>query len=68
MAIPSIEETLRTLDKEPKSRIRITADKNNPNYVTERVYVNGACYQIPVGESVEVPETIAKLLEDKGII
>lgn len=68
MAIPSPEQTMKMLDKEPKVRIRITADKNNPNYVTERVYVNGVCYQIPVGEPVEVPETVSKLLEQKGII
>ena len=68
MAIPSEEQTLAMLDREPKVRIRIAGDKNNPNYVTERVYVNGACVQIPVGEAVDVPETIAKLLEEKGII
>lgn len=68
MAIPSEDETLAMLDKQKKVHIRITADKNNPNYVTERVYVNGVCYQIPVGETVEVPELIAKLLEEKGII
>lgn len=68
MAIPSPEQTEVMLDKERKVLIRIREDKNNPNYVTERVYVNGVCYQIPVGESVEVPETVAKLLQDKGVI
>lgn len=68
MAIPSEEQTLSRLDKEKKVRVRIRKDENNPNYVTERVYVNGVCYQIPVGEYVEVPETISKLLEEKGII
>ena len=68
MAIPNEEQTLAMLNAEPKVRIRITADKNNPNYVTERVFVNGVCFQIEVGETVEVPETVAKLLQDKGII
>ena len=68
MAIPDSASTFAMLEKEPKVRIRITGDKNNPNYVTERVYVNGVCYQIEVGEYVEVPETVAKLLEEKGII
>ncbi len=68
MAIPSEEQTLAKLEKEKKVRIRIRKDENNPNYVTERVFVNGVCYQIEVGEYVEVPETIAKLLEEKGII
>lgn len=68
MAIPSAEETLKILDKEPKVRIKIREIKENPNYVTERVYVNGACYQIPVGEYADVPETVARLLEEKGII
>ena len=68
MAIPDEEQTLEMLDKEAKVKIRITADKNNPNYVTERVFVNGVCYQIPVGEYVDVPQTIADLLIKKGII
>lgn len=68
MAIPTEEQTLEMLSKEKKVRVRIRKDDNNPNYVTERVYVNGVCYQIEVGEYVDVPETIAKLLEDKGII
>lgn len=68
MAIPTEEQTLEMLSKEKKVRVRIRKDDNNPNYVTERVYVNGVCYQIEVGEYVDVPETIAKMLEDKGII
>ena len=68
MAIPTENQTMAMLDKEKKVRVRIRKDDNNPNYVTERVYVNGVCYQIEVGEYVDVPETIAKMLEDKGII
>ena len=68
MAIPDEQETLETLRKEPKKTIRIKPEQNNANYVTERVYVNGVCYQIPVGEDVEVPETVYKLLVQKGVI
>ncbi len=68
MAIPNAEQTYAKLGKETKYTIRIKAEKNNPNYVTERVFVNGECIQIPVGEEVEVPETVYKLLLQKGII
>lgn len=66
--IPSEEKTLEKLDKEPKYRIRIKPEKENPNYVTERVFVNGVCYQIPVGEEVEVSKTVYDILIDRGII
>lgn len=68
MAVPSGEQTLKMLRKEKQYLIRIKPEKNNPNYVTEAVYVNGECIQIPVGEDVEVPETVYKLLIRKGII
>lgn len=66
--IPSEEQTLKQLDKEPKYRVRIKPEKENPNYVTERVFVNGVCYQIPVGEEVEVSKTVYEILIDRGII
>lgn len=66
--IPSEEQTLAKLDKELKYRIRIKPEKENPNYVTERVFVNGVCYQIPVGEEVEVSKTVYDILIDRGII
>lgn len=66
--IPSEEQTLAKLDKEQKYRIRIKPEKENPNYVTERVFVNGVCYQIPVGEEVEVSKTVYDILIDRGII
>lgn len=68
MAIPTAEETYAKLNSEKKYTIRIKGEKNNPNYVTERVFINGECIRIPVGEEVEVPETIYKLLVEKGII
>lgn len=68
MPIPTASETFKMLDKEPKRKIRIRPDKDNALYVTERVYVNGECIQIPVGEDVEVPETVYELLIRKGVI
>ena len=68
MAIPNSEDTFAMLRKEKQYNICIRKDENNPNYVTERVYVNGECIQIPVGEDVEVPETVFKLLRRKNII
>lgn len=68
MPIPNAKETLEKLHKEKYYSVRIRKDENNPNYVTERVFVNGECIQIPVGETVDVPETIYKLLSKKGII
>jgi len=67
MPIPSEEETLKALDQEKKFTCRINSNKN-PNYKTERVYVNGVCYQIEVDKTVEVPETVYNLLVRKGII
>ena len=61
-------ETKAMLDAEPKARIRIAKDKNNANYVTERVFVNGYPYMVEVGEWVDVPQTIADILAEKGVI
>ncbi len=68
MAIPNEQETLAQLAKEKQHTIRIKKDKNNPNYVTDRVFVNGVCIQIPVGEEVKVSETVKKLLILKGVL
>lgn len=68
MAIPSEEQTLAALAKEEQFTIRIRKDNNNPNYVTERVYVNGVCIQIPVGEDVKVSKTVRDLLVKKGVL
>ena len=56
------EETRAQLRAEKKHTIRIKPEENNPKYTTEFVYVNGVCYRIPVGEEVEVPETIYQRL------
>ena len=68
MAIPSEQQTRENLRKENHFKIRIKPEQNNANYVTERVFVDGVCYQIPVVEEVEVPETIYELLKTKGIM
>lgn len=66
--ILSEAETLAELGKERKVRININNKGDDENYLTERVNVNGVTYQIPVGEDVEVPETVYKLLKNKGVI
>ena len=68
MAIPDRDDTFAMLDGEKKYNVRIKEDKNNPNYVTERVYINGECIQLEVGTEIEVPETVYKLLLEKGVI
>lgn len=68
MAIPDERETLENLDKEEKVLISIPNKDENPNYVTERVYVNGVCIQIPVGEDVWVSKTVREILKRKHII
>ena len=68
MAIPSEEETLAKLNEEEQFTIRIKPEKDNPNYVTERVYVNGVCIQIEVGKDVKISKTVRDLLVAKGVI
>lgn len=62
------QETLDLLAKERKVRININNKSDDEHYHTERVNVNGVTYQVPVGEDVEVPETIWNLLRKKGVI
>ncbi len=54
------------LDKEPKKSIRLPLlkDKNAINSVP--VCINGYIYQVQRGVTVEVPEPVAKLLEEGG--
>lgn len=61
-------ETRELLDSERKISININNRGDDENYRTERVNVNGVTYQIPVGEDVEVPETIWRMLRGKGVI
>lgn len=51
-----------------KVKIRITPKEEYPDYQTEIVVYNFKTYQIPVGEEVEVPKPVARLLKRKGVI
>lgn len=68
----SIDETKLLLETEfnsgKKHTIRIRKEPQHPEYKTERVQVNGYNYWIPVGEEVEVPDTIYEVLIKKGLI
>ena len=52
----------------PKVKIRIPIDKQNKDDLIVPVCVNGYIYQIERGKSVEVPETIADILENAGYL
>jgi hypothetical protein len=67
-SIPTPEETYKMLNKQKKFKIKIRAEQNNPNYVTERVIINGEAILIPVGQEVEVPQLVKELLENKGVL
>lgn len=67
-SIPTPEETYKMLNKQKKYKIKITKEQNNPNYVTERVIINGEVILIPVGQEVEVPQLVKELLENKGVL
>ena len=67
-SIPTPEQTYEMLNKQKKFKIKIRAEANNPNYVTERVIINGEAILIPVGQEVEVPQLVKELLENKGVL
>lgn len=56
------------LDKQKKRSIRLPKpkDEHDINYVP--VCINGYTYQVKKGENVEVPETVAVLLEESGYL
>lgn len=59
--------TKELLDKQKKVSIKIPLlDKDDKEPVP--VIINGYQYFIKKGERVEVPESVAKVLEDAGII
>ena len=64
------EEAKRTADKLNKNliKIKIPMDKENPGEKFVPVTINGWTWTIKRGESVEVPEAVAKLLEDAKYI
>ncbi|MDL2215733.1 hypothetical protein LJB77_01485 [Ruminococcaceae bacterium OttesenSCG-928-N02] len=53
-----------TLAQQKKVRIKIPKDPINPADSFVPVCVNGYIYQINRGESVDVPQTVAELLEE----
>jgi hypothetical protein len=58
------ERIKRALAKQPKVRIMIPREKNDPVGASETVQINGYTIQIMKGEYVEVPEQIAKIIMD----
>lgn len=63
-----IREEMNTkamLKKEPKVRIKIP---KNENYKVVNVVYNGVRFDFPTGENIEVPTTIADLLEEAKYI
>lgn len=60
------QETGEVLGKSKKVRIKIPADKLNKEDVIVPVCINGYTYQIKRGEWLEVPEEVAKILDDAG--
>lgn len=57
-----------TLKKGGKVRIKIPVDKLNKSDTTVSVCINGHLYRIKRGETVEVPEVVADVLEEAGYI
>lgn len=57
------KETGTILAGEPKVRVKIPADPLNKGEQTVPVGINGYFYYIRRGETVEVPQTVADLLE-----
>jgi hypothetical protein len=51
------------LDSQPKVRIKIPVDPRNPKDKVVPVGINGYFYYINRGETVEVPEVVADILE-----
>lgn len=57
------------LDSQPKVRIKlyqVPKDSSDEKWPDEYVHINGYGYQIKRGETVEVPETVAEVLEQAG--
>lgn len=54
--------------QEPKVTVRIPVDKENPMDLTVPVCINGYLYLIARGQDVDVPETVAGILEEAGYL
>lgn len=73
--------TIQLLNEQPKVKVKIflpieerkkiEAAKENGKKVDwpfETVQINGHTYQIQLGKEVEVPQTVAEILEEAGLI
>lgn len=56
------------LDACKKVRVKVPIDKQNEKDLYVTVQINGYTYQIKRGESVDVPEPVAKRLELANLI
>ncbi len=65
---PETEKIAKALAAQPKVRVRIPKNELNEDDRVVPVSVNGYNYFINRGESVEVPQTVAELLEGAGYI
>lgn len=65
--IPSMAATKASLDKEPKVMVHIP-NRNNANYKTERVMINGYPMLIEVGKETYVPKSVYEILKAKKVI
>lgn len=54
--------------KQPKVKIIIPKDSLNPKNDAIPVCINGYTYLIKRGVAVEVPETVAQILEESGYL
>ena len=62
-----IKKTKALLDAEPKVRVKIKATGKGDNAPVP-VVINEYCILIKKGEPVEVPESVAKMLEEANYI
>lgn len=66
--IDEAKKTGAKLNKEVKVRIKVPVDQLNPKDLMVPVVVNGYQYLIKRGETVEVPEVVANILEEAKYI
>lgn len=66
--IEEAKETGAKLSKDGKIRIKVPVDQLNPKDLMVPVVINGYQYLIKRGETVEVPEKVAKILEEANYI
>lgn len=75
------DETGRALAKQPKVKVRLPLSQEERQKLEAQqnagkdvkwpyipVQVNGYIYQIQYGKTVEVPQTVAEILEQAGLI